>query len=276
MRGLLNDLFDKLCGDQGKKWLEELKRFLRREPNPYISGEEISFSESLVIQTQKLLSRKFRKKITVDPVPAWFTPENLARAVKFNLKPIFLPGEEIGENRRIKGWVMPDRDLYRWEKEGKIASDSHCLKHGWYLADFSRGVDYTDGSQVFPDDPLSPIIEKLRQAQKIGKFDKAPIGSRFAIVPQSEWPLVFAEIANDLGLKQEQIRLERAIEFNAIGNIYDSGRGKFNMWEWFADLFEDSDRLYAGHRDHGGWAYVSDIRFGDRNDDFAGRPLVSF
>lgn len=70
--------------------------------------------------------------------------------------------------------------------------------------------------------------------------------------------------------------LKRAIEFNAIGNLYDSNRGKFNAWGWFEDRFEDFGRLCGGDRDRGGLANVDFGRRGSCRSYIAARPLVSF
>ncbi|PIQ75355.1 MAG: hypothetical protein COV84_01735, partial [Candidatus Portnoybacteria bacterium CG11_big_fil_rev_8_21_14_0_20_40_15] len=144
--------------------------------------------------------------------------------------------------------------------------------------DFSIGVDYADGMQVFPNDPLAPIIERLRQGRKVGKYGQTPMGSRFAIKPQSEWPLVIAELVdNELKIQPyKEKRLERYIEFLAIGNVYDKNRGKFNMWEWFADDFEGSGRLCGGGRGGGGLAGIRSDWADGRNVHIVGRPLVSF
>lgn len=267
--GMAADLFHKLQHEVIT--MEEFARFLKKE-NPFIT----TILEELVSKTQKLLSKCFGKKILVDPIPQEFTPENLEKWAKYNRKPIFLPDEEIGKNRPLKDWVKPEKWFYQKIKEGKIAKDSATLKSGWYLADFTPSVDYDDGVQVYPNDPLSPIIERLRKEGKIRKYDKTPMGSRFAIVPQTEWPLVLAEIAKELGLKPEQVRMERAIEFNAIGNLYDSNRGRFNTWEWFNDPFEDSSLLCGGSRGRGGLAVVYYHWSDYRNDFIVGRPLVSF
>lgn len=271
--GTLEDILCKIR--KGSISPEELKRFAKRE-NPFIAG---TILEELVSKTQKLLSKRFNKKIEVDPLPSEFTEENLHLWAKYNLKPVFLPDEEIGENRPLKNWVKPEKWFYQKIKEGKIAKDSARIKPGWYLADFTPSVDYNDGIQVYPNDPFALIIERLRSEGKVGKYDKTPPGSRFAIVPQDEWPIVLAEIAKELGFKTEQVGLERVIEFNTIGNLYDSNRGKFNIWEWFADSFEDSSRLDGGYRDSGGLANVSydGCRWSDdRYGSVAGRPLVSF
>jgi len=289
---LMPDWFQKYKGIK-KEMNEQLLRGLRtpgdgltldhlqalvEHRNPFAKTVQpiCTYADKLMAQTAKMLSKRFGKKIVVDPLPAWFTEENLAKAAKFNLRPIFLPGEEIGRGRPLRNWVKPNDWFYHQIQDNKIAKDSAYLKRGWYLADFSIGVDYNDGIQVFPDDPLAPIITRLRQDGKIGKNDKTPIGSRFAIIHKDEWSLVLAELANNLGLKPEQFRLERAIEFNVIGNLYDNHRGKFNMWEWFADDFEDARPLYGGRRAGGGLADVDCGWSGHRDDVIAGRPLVSF
>lgn len=236
-----------------------------------------SFAEALVSRTAKLLSKKFGKQVAVDPLPAEFTEENLSRWAGFNLKPVFLPDEEIDESQELKKWIKPDSWFYDQISNGKIKPGSATLYRGWYLADFTVGADYANGTQVFFNDPLAPTVTRLREQGKVGKYDDTPIGSRFAIT-NDEWRNTLCPaIAQELGFNPDQVRLERAIEFNAIGNLYDSNRGKFNIWEWFADTFGgDPGRLFGGHRGVGSLAHIS-FRWSDsRRVDFAGRPLVSF
>ena len=246
--------------------------------DPFV-GSNISPLAALAESTKKKLRKFF--SVDIEPLPPEFTEENLAKWARFNWKPVYLPREEIGENRRLKNWTKPEEWFYRQIKKdeedtkGKISPDSAQLYRGWYLIDFTRGVDYTNGTQVFPDDPLAPIITKLREEGKIGKYDSTPIGSRFSIT-HDEWQTVLCPaIATEHGFKPEQVRLERAIEHNTIGNIYDSNRGKFNMWEWFHDQFEDSYLLDGGRRALGGLASVRCGWSGHRAR-LAGRPLVSF
>ncbi len=268
--GVLKDVFRQI--DDGSLGIGHFQTLLEHR-NPFDDGGVL---DQLVSKTGKLLSKRFGKKIAVGPLPEEFTEENLAQWVRYNLKPIFLPDEEISENRKIKDWIKPKKWLYDKMREGKIFSDSAKLVFGWYLVDFSEGVDYADGTQVFPKDPFTSIIERLRKDGKVGKYDKTPMGSRFAITNDEWHEVVCPEIAKELGFKPEQIRLERAIEFNAIGNLYDKNRGKFNTWEWFNDTFEVSRRLFGGFRAYGGLSDVNYYRSDFRLDFVAGRPLVSF
>ena len=273
--GLLKDLFRQIDDGtitRGKLEAVVNNKIVYPEDTPDL---EVAILRAMVRKTSKTLSRVFSKRIKVDPLPSEFTPENLEKWERYNLKPIFLPGEEIGEERILKDWVKPEKWFYQKIREGKIADDSAKLRRGWYLADVTPSVDYDNGIQVYPNDPFAPIIERLR-TEKIGKYDKTPLASRFAIAPKNEWPIVLTEIAKELGLRPEQMRLERAIEFNAISNLYDDNRGKFNSWEWFNDPFGDSYRLCGGCRGDGGLAGVDCYSAGSRGGAIAGRPLASF
>ena len=65
------------------------------------------------------------------------------------------------------------------------------------------------------------------------------------------------------------------MEFNALGNLYDPNRGKFNMWEWFTTFSRTPTGFMAaavGMAVSPMSSYWSD----DRRGYIAGRPLVSF
>ena len=270
---LLEDFVVKLRKDVFT--VDEMKRFLRRE-NPFATPVPMDFREQTVAKVERILLKRFGRKITVDTLPEILTEENLRKAAKFNFQPVFSLGDVLLALDKPKNWVAIPGKFFQWERNGKIASGSAIWPRGWYLADFTVGVDYDDGRQIFQNDRLSSLIEGLRKTGRVGKYDKTPMGSRFAIVPDSEWLLVFTELANELNFfTAKQVSLESFAAFNVIGNIYDKNRGKFNMWEWFADSFEDSYRLSGGSRGYGGLAYV-DIDWDGCRDDIAGRPLVSF
>ncbi len=269
--GMLKDFFRQIA--DGSITKERLEEFLAHR-NPFEAA--VVLFEKLIKKAQRVLSKAFDKLIAVESVPAEFTEENLAKWAKYNLRPVYLPDEEISEDRPFRNWVKPEKWFYSQIGDGKISENATKLKKGWYLADFTLSADYNNGTQVFQNDPLAPLIIRLRREGRIGKYDSTPMGSRFAIT-NDEWRnVLLPELAKELGFKSEQVRLERVIEFNAIGNLYDKNRGKFNAWEWFDDRFEDSRRLCGGDRDVGGFAFVSYRWSVFRFDSVAGRPLVSF
>src|SRR3989338_718511 len=258
LAGVLGDIMAKYRG--GHISLEHLKRFAGMEANPFAvrakdAKREI---EKFAAKTARKLSTVFKKRIVVDPLPPEFTDENLAHWASFNFRPVFLPREDIGANRPLKNWTKPE---------------------GWFyerVDDVTISADYIDGSQVFVNDPLEPIIADLRSKKLAGKHNNTPDGSRFSITPNEWQDVVLAHVAFKLGVTRAQTRLERAVEFNTIGNLYDPNRGKFNAWEWFEDYFGGSRRLYGGDRGGGGLADVSYGWSGLRYDFVAARPLVSF
>jgi len=237
--------------------------------------------EQFASKTAMMLSERFEKIIQVHPLPPEFTEWNLAHWATFNFHPVFLPREDIGVNRPLKNWTKTEKWFYDRVSDGKIKPiypdlPPTLLRGCWHLADFTVSADYTDGSQVFLDDPLAPIIADLRQKKLVGRHNNTSDGSRFSITSDEWQDVVLAHVASKLGVTRAQTRLERAVEFNAIGNLYDPNRGKFNAWEWFEDSVEDSFRLCGGGRDGGGLADVNYDWRDSRYGNFAARPLVSF
>jgi hypothetical protein len=253
----------------------------RRKASLFLQGKDYSLPkvDSPFKALERRLSRRFCHGVIVDPQPREFTPSFLANAAQYNMKPVFLPGEDITQNNKFKKWVAPCTWFYEQVAAGKIQNYGGLvptvLRRGWYLIDLTAGVDYTDGTQVLPSDPWASLVAELREQKLVGK-GKGDKGSRFAIT-WDEWnDIVLTYMASKLLVPRANIRLERAIEFNAIGNLYDTNRGQFNVWEWFSDRFEDSSRLYGGSRRSGGLAHVSYDWSVVRYGGLFGRPLVSF
>jgi hypothetical protein len=190
---------------------------------------------------------------------------------------------QITQDAKFRHWVKPGQWLYDQmraydaKKKLGLPSETICIKRGWYVVDMTIAPDYTDGTQVYVDDKLSPLISKLRQDGAVGKKDKTPMGSRFAILPNEWAEQVLSKLSAEF--KSDGIAfpgLETAALFNAIGNIYDNNRGKFNCWEWFEDLFRGGRRLCGGDRGDGGLAGVDYSSAGSRGGGIAGRPLGCF
>ena len=275
--GLQRDMLEKFSGQDGDLWVERVTLTLKGQ-NPLeavVRGPK--WADEIIAQTRRKLKKFFGRRVQVDPVPGVWTPEFLEHAAKYNMRPVYFIDLILAEDWSLKNYTKPEIWLYKKIREGKISADAITLKRRWCLADFSVGVDYTDGSQVFPNDPWGPIIEKLRRdLSVVGKYDNTPFGSRFAITPLEWDDAVLAHIASALQVTRAQTSLESAGEFNFIGNVYDQNRGQFNMLEWFNDPFGDSGRLYGGHRKDGELTFVDVVLADHRDGLIAGRPLVSF
>lgn len=275
--GLQRDMLEKFSGPEGDLWVERIALTLQGK-NPLeaiVKGPK--WVDEIVAQARRKLKKFFGRHAQVDPVPGFWTMNFLENAAKYNMHPVFFPELVLSEDLKLKGYTKPAHWLYQQIRADNVSVDAITLKKGWCLADFSVGVDYTDGSQFFPNDSWAPMIEKLRRELKIvGKHDNTPWGSRFAITPQEWNDVVLAHMASVLQVTRAQTRLERAGEFNFIGNVYDHNRGKFNMLEWFNDPFGASSRLYGGSRERGGLAHFDYGWPAYRDGDVSGRPLVSF
>jgi len=283
--GVQHDMLERLSGNDGALWLERYKR-LHRGENPFaeltdespVPADDAWKTEIVAYAKRKLknFSRAWSEQVTA--IPDNWTPEFLANAAKFGYKPVFIPDADINETFWHPKYIKPENWFYNNIRNGNIKTENPTrLRKGWYLADSSRGVDYTDGSQILPDDPWASLITKLRvELQVVGRNEKTPDGSRFAIT-WDEWnDCVLAQWASMLSVTRAQTNLPTTIEWNFIGNIYFPHYGAFNMWVWFADHFVDSRRLVGGRRDDGGLAIVGYYWSSGRGVDVAARPLVSF
>ena len=204
---------------------------------------------------------KFTKTLKTYGQAAVVTWQNLG------LEPHFLPGIVLSQDSNLLGWkIKPEPWFWNKIKEGKI----RWLIKGELVADQKagdlEGITILVDTRLKPkygdeykDDWLGQIISGLRKAGKIQDFN--PRSSRFNVSAE-ETELIKAEAAKILGLKSEQIRLEREIEANVIPQMYPYmprvNDGRTNTWEWREEFFGGRGyRLDGGYSGGGGLAGVS-------------------
>lgn len=249
----------------------EVERFLKRQ-NPFDNSRQAE----ILRLAKKNLRKRLGQEIQVPDLPTAITEELFNKLAALNMRPCFLPALDIAADFQHCDYIKPNPWFYQKIASGEIAENATQLPGIWVFADFTKAVDYTDGTQVFHHDPLASLITQLRQNHKIGKYEKTPLGSRFAIT-NDEWRDVVAPaFAEMIGVNSSQVRLECAVEFNFIGNIYDKNRGRYNIWQWFQDEFGQSFRLLGGHRDFGGLADVDYDASDRRHASLCGRLIVEF
>lgn len=275
LKDALKEFFRQLC--DGSLRMEHVIA-MNEHRNPFMPEEE--WALRLRTRMERILSKKLGYPISVDPLPSEFTPENLARWAKMNFRPVFLPKLKIDREFRAINYVKPCEFFYSAIDQRMVGEGALWLPGCWCLADFSIGVDYTDGTQIFPNDPLAETIAQLRQEKKIDKYDKTPMGSRFSITPVEGENVVCPTVQEVLGIGTNRVcRPESCIEHNFIGNLFDGkNRGHFNIWQWFSDEYGKNGayRLFGGARVFGGLAYVDYDAAGYRYALAFSRPLVSF
>ena len=234
---------------------------------------------------QSRLSEKLSKEVTVPPFPKNITKESLEKLKEIDYRPVFFPNINIDADFNVPGFTKIDTPFYDKIKSGQYPEDFSLLEGGWYLVDFGEAMDFTDGSQEYPNDHklLGPIISRLRKNGKIGKYKNTAPGSRYAITGE-EWinvvsPEIKKSLIKNFGFPQNQIevRLERAIEYNFIGNIYDTKRGTFKGLELFSDTFTSNGfeiMLCGGSSGHEGIKYVIPRPADYRGVSMAARPII--
>lgn len=179
------------------------------------------------------------------------------------------------EPKALPGWSVKPNDWF-WEqiKGGSIDKDATELSGQWVLIDNSPKPPYDNGKQNYESDPLRPLMIRMRDEDKIASSPTS--ASRFSTSWDELHEKVLPELAHDLGVRNEQVRLPKAIEFNVLGNMHHKEWGETNTWEWFEDKFASGSRLIGGSSDDGGLAYVSWNQPGRRSGSIGFRPLIVF
>lgn len=188
-----------------------------------------------------------------------------------------------------KGWFYDQfraKQLYRLASVGELAVDMAADKLlGQVVLFDTRGKPpFNGGNQMWQQDDelLGGTIETLRAQGAIQRYEYGPQSSRFGISvePGGDWEAhVKSALATHLGLHTNQVRLERAIEFNALSQMYaDLPRGQdgaTSTWLWFEEFFVDAaQRLHGGHADSDGLAFVSWNGSANHWDSISLRPLA--
>lgn len=197
-----------------------------------------------------------------------------------NLKAYFLPELVFEENTDYPGWdVKPEHWYWEQIRNGNVDSDVPELKGMWVLVDTTQKPNYKDGKQVYSNDQFGNILAQLRKDKKItvpSDYKHVPQNSRFAVSWDELKGHVLPAIAETLGVKTNQVRLPKEIEFNVVGNLFHPEWGQTSTWEWFEDRFGGGDRLYGGGCGFGGLVNVSCSWSDGRNAGIGFRPLIVF
>jgi len=242
---------------------------------------QIARPEELVASEEVARKRFFGE--TSIPNPSSELRDVLTRAKEQGITvfdPHFLPRVELKQEDEYPGWKIKPENWY-WEqiRKGRIGEDAPKLDGVWVLFDKTPKPNYTDGTQMYENDPFAQILERGRKDGRIQVPDfvkHVPQNSRFAVSSDELYQYVYPEIAKLLGIDPTQVRSSKEIEFNVLGNLHYPYLGETSTWEWLHDKFEDDHRLDGGGSGLGGLANVHRSWSDDRHDDLGFRPLVVF
>lgn len=103
------------------------------------------------------------------------------------------------------------------------------------LMDTTPKPSPSDTQGVYPGDPLSLVIEKLRREGELKTSKKVPLNSRLDLSCDEIHVNVLPVIANLAGVNITQVRLPKLIEYALVTTVYPGFRQASEIWEWFED-----------------------------------------
>jgi hypothetical protein len=243
-----NKVREKVEGEVENDWLQDILKHEGQSHRDFF-GQEFNLPDF-----EKTLNKYGQKKIR-----EW---------QRLGLEPHFLPEVFLAPNDSYTNWkVRLEKWYHDKSAEGKIlrsingslVADKEAFKIEGIvvLIDTRLKPAYEDGKQVYENDNLlGPIIEELRREGTIAAYEYGSQSSRFGL-SSNEWEgYVKPVLAETLGLRPNQIRLERAIEANIIPQLYPhmsrKDDSRTNTWIWYEEyLGSGNRRLHGGVTGHG-------------------------
>jgi len=288
----INDQLKNLPPDHpDREYLEDLSAITKSyiEIGYRVRGDFLNRSQ-LVEREHEALRAFFGKEVPVlTPPSELFETLKVAEVEGFGkiLKPVYFPAVKFEQADEYPGWkVKPEEWFWDEIKEGFLKKSAVRLGGYWGLFDESRRPNYNGGRQMFPEDPLAPVLAKARKEGRIAVPDLlnyVPEGSRFAVSSDEKDQTVFPQLAKILRLTKSVaiVRRPTEMEFNFAGNLRYPHLGEANTWEQLNDKWGGSFWLTGGNSEMGGLADVHyDCTYDGcsnvRQDIDAFRPLVVF
>lgn len=206
----------------------------------------------------------------------YFGKDRVDQWAKLRMEPHFLPEFRFQPDTNLPGWKVKPNDWF-WEhvaagniKRRNAAGEVVEVKKVGFdgtvvLIDTRCKPQYDKGRQMFLKDDafLGPVINCLRTAGEIARYEYGPQSSRFGI-SSIDWEEHIRSALQALPVfGGVSWRLELAIEANTIPQIYKQmprrEDGQTNTWVWYEEYFEvETRRLHGGNSALGGLANVND------------------
>lgn len=250
-----------------------------------VAGTLLDPKELLSNQTG-VLETFFGQEAIPEPPKALLEFVEITAELGFTFEPYFEPRVVFTQDSNYPGWVVkPNPWLFDQIRKDNISPDAVALTGQWAAMEGFAKPEYADGKQLYANDPLTGILEKLRKDKKIEVPDRCshiPTISRFGTSPD-EIDNYIVPVFTDLSQIENQIKAGNAkagtpsyMVFNYRGNTAHPEWGQTNTSEWFANEFGDGSRLFGGGRDFGGLARVDYFWHGDHYGSVGFRLHVAF
>lgn len=254
----------------------------------FLEEEKTSWKLKIYNQESRIIKKFFGKKIPLKHLPTEITEERFLKWKKLGLGLHFMPEIEMTLDKQYPGWkIKPygwfyDRiaveDILDCDTTGqlRVVKKPANLGGKWILID-ERPKPEDKNGLLYENDFLSPVMKKLRKNGTIEHNQSLNAGTRFFTSWTEFNEILKPEIAKILGVKTENVRLPRIIEYNYLGNFLHPDWGKTDTWEWLQEACGGGKyRTRGGHSFAGGLAIVYWRGAEGHGTDRGFRPVVDF
>lgn len=246
------------------------------------------WKNNLYQKEKMLITSFFGREFPIEPLPTEITKDRLDRWEKQGMGLHYLPDIDFDRNQQFPGWkIKPYEWFYERVKVGDVLDFDHNgkltqveqptnLGGKWVLVD-ERPKPVDNNGLVYENDFLEETMRTMRGAGLLDHNHDLNPGTRF-FTSWTEWnEKIRPEAAKLLGVKTDQVRLPRVVEFNYFGNLLHPDWGTTDTWEWLQEACGAGKyRMRGGHSFAGGLAIVYWRGPAGHGTDRGFRPMVDF
>lgn len=252
-----------------------------------LEEEKAPWKDEVYARERELIQGFFGIELPISHIPTEITEARLEAWKEQGMGLHFLPDVTLDRSQKFPGWkTRPYEwfyeraevgDVLDFDEEGALVptEDPTNLGGKWILVD--ERPKPADNGEVYPDDFLEDTIRRMREQGILDQNKDLNQGTRF-FTSWTEWNnLIRPAAAELLGVKPNQVRLPRVMEYSYLGNLLHPEWGKTDTWEWLQEACGGGKyRMRGGHSFAGGLSIVYWRGPSGHGTDRGFRPTVDF
>lgn len=274
------------CGMQGYTFVGYEKLVDWFIDNGILEEEKEPWKDGIYEKENKLITDFFGTELPIGHMPTEVTRERVEQWTAQGMGIHYLPDIALDRSQDFPGWKvkpyewfyerMQAGDVLDFDAEGNFVQVEQASRLGgkWVLID-ERPKPIDQNGLVYENDFLEETIRKMRAEGLLDHNHDLNPGTRF-FTSWTEWSeKIKAETAKLLGVRAEQVRLPRVVEYNYFGNLLHPEWGTTDTWEWLQEACGGGKyRMRGGHSFSGGLASVYWRGPAGHGTDRGFRPVV--
>lgn len=256
--------------------------------NGLLEEEAALWKDRIYEREKQQIAGFFGGELPISHIPTEITEERLNKWSEQGMGLHFLPDVDFDRQQDFPGWKVKP---YEWFYERAAIGDvldfddkrqlvpvekPTNLGGKWVLID-ERPKPIDNNGLVYENDFLEETMRTMRAEGALDHNSDLNPGTRF-FTSWTEWnEKIRPEAAKVLGVRPEQTRLPKVMEYNYLGNLLHPEWGSTDTWEWLQEACGDGKyRMRAGHSFAGGLAIVYWRGPAGHGTDRGFRPVVDF